>query len=65
MVRDGCQVTEQELIKRVADELGSYMKPSSIVFQVEPLLKSAVGKVNRKAMREPYWANAERRVAGS
>jgi hypothetical protein len=35
------------------------------VFQMEPLLRSAVGKVNRKKMREPYWKGVERRISGS
>ncbi len=58
-------VTEAELIRKVADELGGYMKPSRIVFQAEPLLRSAVGKVNRKKLRETYWQDSDRRVSGS
>ncbi len=65
VVRPEAQVTEAELIARVADELGSYMKPSRVVFQTEPLLRSVVGKLNRKAMREPYWTGTDRRVSGS
>ncbi len=65
VVRPGHKVTEAELIGRVSTELGSYMKPSQIVFQSEPLLRSAVGKVNRKKLREPYWLGKERRVSGS
>lgn len=65
VVRAGCDLSEQQVITRVAEELGSYMKPSRVIFQTEPLVRSAVGKVNRKALREPFWANVERRVAGS
>ncbi len=65
VVRDGYAVSEQHLITRVAEELGSYMKPSRVVFQLEPLVRSAVGKVNRKALREPYWMDVDRRVSGS
>jgi len=28
-------------------------------------MRSAVGKIKRKAMREPYWATHDTRVAGS
>ena len=63
VVRPGAHITEQELIARVADELGSYRKPGRVVFQNEPLLRSAVGKLDRRSMREPYWAGVERRAA--
>ena len=65
VVRPGRKVTESELIEKVADELGSYMKPSRIIFQSEPLLRTAVGKVNRKMLRESHWQNNEARVSGS
>lgn len=59
------KVTEAELIHKVAEELGSYMKPSRIIFQYEPLTRSAVGKLNRKKFRESFWENNDRRVSGS
>lgn len=65
VVRPGHQVTEQDIIERVAGELGSYKKPAQVVFQNEPLTRSPVGKIKRKAMREPYWADHDTRVAGS
>jgi acyl-CoA synthetase (AMP-forming)/AMP-acid ligase II len=65
MVRSGHQVTETEIIERVAEELGSYKKPAKVIFQTEPLMRSPVGKITRKAMREPYWATHDTRVAGS
>ncbi len=65
VVRPGYQVTEAEIIERTASELGSYKKPARVVFQTEPLTRSPVGKIKRKAMREAYWADREARVAGS
>jgi acyl-CoA synthetase (AMP-forming)/AMP-acid ligase II len=65
VVRPGRKITETELIEKVAEELGSYMKPSRIIFQSEPLLRTAVGKVNRKMLRESHWQNNEARVSGS
>jgi acyl-CoA synthetase (AMP-forming)/AMP-acid ligase II len=65
VVRPGCKITEAEIINLVATELGRYKKPANIVFQTEPLARSPVGKIKRKAMREPYWANHATRVAGS
>ena len=65
VVRPGHQVTETQTIDLVSAELGSYKKPTQVVFQTEPLTRSPVGKIMRKAMREPYWANHQTRVAGS
>jgi acyl-CoA synthetase (AMP-forming)/AMP-acid ligase II len=58
-------VTEAELIERCRDRLGSYKKPARVEIRTEPLPKSVVGKLQRKALREPYWAGHDRRVAGN
>ena len=58
-------VTEEELIALCRERLGSYKKPSRVVFASEPLPKSPVGKIQRKVLREPYWAGHDRRVSGS
>ena len=65
VVRPGHQVVETDIIDLVAAELGSYKKPAQVVFQTEPLTRSPVGKIMRKAMREPFWAGRQTRVAGS
>lgn len=58
-------VTEDEIIQLCADRLGSYKKPAQVEFRTEPLPKSPVGKLQRKVLREPYWAGYDRRVAGN
>jgi acyl-CoA synthetase (AMP-forming)/AMP-acid ligase II len=58
-------VAEDEVIALCVERLGSYKKPTQVVFQTEPLPKSAVGKLARKVIREPYWAGVDRRVAGA
>jgi acyl-CoA synthetase (AMP-forming)/AMP-acid ligase II len=62
---DGATVTEAEVIELVTRRLGSYKKPSRVEFTAEPLPKNVVGKLLRKALREPYWAGAGRRVGGA
>ena len=47
-----------------AERLGSYKKPTAVELIAEPLPKSPVGKVQRKTLREPHWADHDRRVAG-
>ena len=56
--------TESEIIELCARRLGSYKKPSRVIFTTEPLPKSVVGKLQRKKLREPYWHGHERRVGG-
>lgn len=58
-------VTEQEIMGLVIERLGSYKRPSQVKFTTEPLPKSVVGKLQRKVLREPYWAGQERRVGGA
>ena len=65
VVGEGAAVTPDDLISLCAQRLGSYKKPSEVVVRTEPLPKSPVGKVQRKALREPYWEGFDRRVAGN
>ncbi len=65
VIAAGAALDAAAVIARVAAELGSYMKPVAVGFQTDPLPRSAVGKLNRKALREPHWANVDRRIQGS
>lgn len=65
VIAPGAAVTADEIIDLCVERLGSYKKPSGVIFQTEPLPKSPVGKVKRKDLREPYWEGHERRVSGS
>lgn len=58
-------VTEEEIIQLVADRMGSYLKPTRVEFVTEPLPKSVVGKILRRALREPYWKDRDTRVGGA
>ncbi|MGH3068702.1 MAG: class I adenylate-forming enzyme family protein [Streptosporangiaceae bacterium] len=64
-IEPGATVTEAEIITLVTDRLGSYKKPSRVEFTTDPLPKSVVGKLQRKALREPHWAGHQRRVGGA
>jgi acyl-CoA synthetase (AMP-forming)/AMP-acid ligase II len=65
VVVEGAAVSADDIRQLCADALGSYKKPAEVFFQTTPLPKSPVGKVQRKVLREPYWANMDRRVAGN
>ena len=64
-VNDAEAVDEQALIALCAEQLGSSKKPGRVVVATEALPKSPVGKILRKALREPYWSRHDRRTAGS
>ena len=65
VIKEGAEITAEEVIQLCAERLGSYKKPSGVEFQTEPLPKSPVGKVKRKDLREPHWVGRERRISGS
>src|SRR5947209_2931558 len=61
VLRVGQIVSENELITHTKAALGSYKAPKTIRF-VEQLPLSPVGKVLRRAVREPYWVGQQRLV---
>jgi len=61
VLREGLTVTEQELIDFCADSLAEYQRPSSVEF-TDPFLRDNLGKVLKRVLREPYWADRERRI---
>jgi acyl-CoA synthetase (AMP-forming)/AMP-acid ligase II len=65
VVKEGARVTEPDIVRMCAEELGSFRKPSKVMFQTDPLPKSPVGKLQRKVMRQGHWAGQDRMVSGS
>jgi acyl-CoA synthetase (AMP-forming)/AMP-acid ligase II len=59
------ELSEQDIIEACRREVGSYKKPARVLFRNEPMPRSQVGKIQRKAIREPFWEGLQRRVAGS
>jgi len=57
----GSAVTADELIAFCAGRLDRFKKPRSVDFVTE-LPHNRNGKLDRKAVREPFWADAARRV---
>jgi acyl-CoA synthetase (AMP-forming)/AMP-acid ligase II len=54
VLRGGQAVSEDELIEFTRERLASYKAPKSVRF-IEQVPKSAVGKVLRRALRDPLW----------
>lgn len=64
-VAPGATVTVQEVIDLVVERLGSYKKPTEVQLTHDPLPKTVVGKLMRKALREPHWEGRAQRVSGA
>jgi acyl-CoA synthetase (AMP-forming)/AMP-acid ligase II len=64
VLRDETTATEEEVIDFCRDKLGGYERPRSVDF-VKALPRNPTGKVLKRELREPFWADQKRRVAGS
>lgn len=61
VLKPGHQATEQEIIDSARQHLASYQKPRSVDF-VAQLPKAPTGKILKRELRAPYWADRERQV---
>jgi fatty-acyl-CoA synthase len=61
VVRDGEVLTEEEVINHCKARLGGVKSPKSVDFSSE-IPKTPAAKTDKKALRKPYWAGAERAV---
>lgn len=57
--RDGADASESDLIAHCRDRIAGYKVPRSIEFRAEPLPKSGPGKVLKRELRAPFWADRE------
>ncbi|WP_238007021.1 AMP-binding protein [Dactylosporangium sp. AC04546] len=64
-VKDPVNVTEEDIVELCRTKVGSYKKPALVVISTDSLPKNAAGKILRRVLREPYWADKSQRVAGS
>lgn len=65
VLREGMELTENEVIDLVASRLGPLKRPSKVVFRAEPLPRTPVGKVTRRALRDEFWGNENQAMRGS
>ena len=62
VTRDGASPTEEEIITHCRDRIANYKLPRSVSFREDPLPLSGAGKVLKRTLREPYWADTDRKV---
>ena len=61
VLNGGDPPSEAEIIRFVGERLAGYKKPKSVEF-VESLPKTTYGKLDKRAVRAPYWAGQDRMV---
>jgi len=61
VLKAGEQLTEEAVLRHCKAKLGGVKAPKSIEFCAE-IPKTPAGKIDRKALRSPYWEHAARQV---
>jgi acyl-CoA synthetase (AMP-forming)/AMP-acid ligase II len=61
VAKPGASVTEEELIAHCAARIARYKRPRFVKF-VDTLPRTAVGKIQKSVIREPYWRDSGRSV---
>ncbi|MGE0486992.1 MAG: long-chain fatty acid--CoA ligase [Gammaproteobacteria bacterium] len=61
VVRAGATLDAAQLLAHLAERAAGYKKPKHITF-VDALPKTTYGKVDKKAVRAPYWEGQSRQV---
>ena len=61
VLKPGMTATEDEIIDAARQNLASYQKPRSVAF-VDELPKAPTGKILKRVLRDPHWADQERQV---
>ena len=61
VVTDGRTATEDELIEYCAGRISRHKRPRLVRF-VDALPRTAVGKIRKNVLREPYWEGRERTI---
>lgn len=59
--RPGAEISGDELRARLRDRLASFKLPRHIEFR-ESLPREETGKIRKRTLREPYWADSGRKI---
>ena len=62
VLKPGTSATTDELIAHCRRSIGGYKVPRQVVVRDEPLPKSGAGKILKREIRAPYWADHDRAV---
>jgi acyl-CoA synthetase (AMP-forming)/AMP-acid ligase II len=60
-LKPGMRPTEEEIVQFVAERLARFKRPRLVKF-VDDFPKTAIGKIQKTILREPYWADREKKI---
>jgi len=61
--KKGFELTEKEIIDHCRQFIAGYKCPRSVEIRYEPLPMSGAGKILKKVLRAPYWADKDRQIS--
>jgi fatty-acyl-CoA synthase len=64
VLREGAQVTAEELVEFLRGRLAGFKLPKIIQFSADPLPKTGTGKIRKHELRERFWQGKPARVQG-
>ncbi len=62
VLRPSAELDGEAIIAHARTAIAGYKVPSSVEVRTEPLPLSGAGKTLKRALREPFWADRDRRV---
>jgi len=60
--RDGAEPTPEEFIAHCRGQIANYKIPKSVDIRTEPLPKTGPGKIAKRILRDPYWAEHDGKI---
>src|SRR5690625_127580 len=60
-LKKGCSLTEEQVIEHCRQRLAEFKRPRAVKF-VDGFVKTPMGKIQKNLLREPYWADREKKI---
>jgi acyl-CoA synthetase (AMP-forming)/AMP-acid ligase II len=61
VTREDLELSPEEIIEYCQQNLAGYKKPKTVDF-IKEIPKNLYGKIDRRALKEPFWKDSDRRV---
>ena len=60
--KSGCEITEEEIMNHCRQLIAGYKCPRSVEIRIDPMPMSGAGKILKKELRTPFWAEQTRGI---
>jgi len=61
LLKNGMTATEAEIVEHCATRLARFKRPRLVKF-VDDFLKTPIGKIQKNFLKDPYWADQEKKI---